>query len=230
MERHRRRYTHPLLIIYGRLSQAACQHQGGKRRQRARQCLAPVCYAEERDTVWAFHKRGGFLTMALYVDSAFLPDVERVCGKLTLVGATTNPSILLAASQRGQRMSDTEVLRALLEVCPGSIFIQPVGETLSEMQRLAEGYVQVAPARVVAKLPLTPLGMQVARALRSAGARYAFTCVFTVMQAYSGAVAGAEYVIPYFGRLRRSGQDACERIEGMARLLHAQATKTRVLA
>ncbi len=167
--------------------------------------------------------------MGLYVDSAFLPDVERVCNKLTLDGATTNPSILLAAAQRGQRLRDTQVLQALLEVCPGSIFMQPVGETASAMQRMAESYIQVAPERVVAKLPLTPAGMQVARALREAGARYAFTCVFTVTQAYCGALAGAQYVIPYFGRLRRSGQDACERIEGMVRLLNEQARATRVL-
>ena len=168
--------------------------------------------------------------MGLYVDSAFLPDVERVAGKVPLAGATTNPSILLAASQRGQQMSDMQVLRALLQICPGSIFMQPTGETVDEMQRLAESYVQVAPERVVAKLPLTPIGMQVARALRGAGARFSFTCVFTVMQAYSGALAGAQYVIPYFGRLRRSGQDACERIEAMTRLLNAQAMQTRVLA
>lgn len=168
--------------------------------------------------------------MGLYVDSAFLPDVERVCSKLTLAGATTNPSILLAASQRGQQMSDLQVLRALLEVCPGAIFMQPVGETVSAMQRMAEGYVEVAPERVIAKLPLTPVGMQVASALRSARARFSFTCVFTVMQAYAGAVAGAQFVIPYFGRLRRSGQDACERIDGMARLLNAMTPQTRVLA
>ena len=83
--------------------------------------------------------------MGLYVDSAFLPDVERVAGKVPLAGATTNPSILLAASQRSQQMSDMQVLRALLQICPGSIFMQPVGETVDEMQRLAESYVQVAP-------------------------------------------------------------------------------------
>ncbi len=168
--------------------------------------------------------------MGLYVDSAFLPDVEKVCSRLALDGATTNPSILLAAAQRGQQMSDMQALRALLQVCPGSIFMQPVGDTVSAMQRMAEGYIEVAPERVVAKLPLTPVGMQVAGALRSAGARFSFTCVFTVTQAYAGAVAGAQYVIPYFGRLRRSGQDACERIDGMARLLGAQTPPTRVLA
>ena len=168
--------------------------------------------------------------MGLYVDSAFLADVERVCSTLRLAGVTTNPSILLAALRRGQRLTDTQVLRALLEACPGDIFMQPVGETADELRRMVEGYLVVAPERVVAKLPLTPAGMEVACALRQSGARFAFTCVFTVTQAYCAAMAGARYVIPYFGRLRRTGQDACERIESMVRVLNAQAPGTRVLA
>ncbi len=168
--------------------------------------------------------------MGLYVDSAYLPDIERVCRKLELAGVTTNPSILLAASQRGQRLSDDDVLRHLLQLCAGQVFMQPVGETAEVMYQMVQGYRAVEPERVVPKLPLTPVGMEVACRLKREGARFAFTCVFTVVQAYCGAMAGAQYVIPYFGRLRRSGQDACERIEAMAHLLNAQAPGTRILA
>ena len=168
--------------------------------------------------------------MGLYVDSAYLPDVERVCQKLELAGATTNPSILLAAWQRGQKLSGMEVLKELLQMCPGNIFMQPLGETAETLYRMATEYRALAPERVVPKLPLTPAGMAVGRRFKQEGARFSFTCVFTVAQAYCGALAGAQYVIPYFGRLRRSGQDACERIEAMARLLNTQALGTRVLA
>ncbi len=168
--------------------------------------------------------------MGLYVDSAYLPDVERVREKLELAGATTNPSILLAAAQRGQRETSLQVLRRLLDICPGNIFMQPAGETAQELYTLAQRYREVAPERVVLKLPLTVPGMEVARKLRREGARFSFTCVFSVMQAYCGAMAGAQYIIPYVGRLRRSGQDACERIEAMVRLLSTQAPGTRVLA
>ena len=168
--------------------------------------------------------------MSLYVDSAFLADVERVTRTVRLAGATTNPSILLAAAQRGQRLTDIQVLRALLEVCPGNIFMQPVGETAEALRRMAEGYIKVAPERVVPKLPLTSAGMEVANLLKQGGVRFAFTCVFTVTQTYCAAMVGAQFVIPYFGRLRRTGQDACERIESMVKLLNAQNAGTRVLA
>jgi transaldolase len=42
-------------------------------------------------------------------------------------------------------------------------------------------------------------------------------------------LAGAEWIIPYFGRLRRAGLDACARIGEMARLLRAQHAETRLL-
>ena len=154
--------------------------------------------------------------MALYVDSAYLPDVERVCNKLELAGITTNPSILLAATQRGQQMSDLQVARALLDVCPGALFMQPTGTTTDDLWRLAERYLAIAPERIVLKLPITVEGMQVARRLRGSASRLAFTCVFTAAQAYCGALAGAQYVIPYFGRLRRAG-DLGARDPGAAR-------------
>jgi TalC/MipB family fructose-6-phosphate aldolase len=170
--------------------------------------------------------------MSLYADSAFLPEVERAAAHLELAGVTTNPSILLSAWQRGQQMSDLEVLRALLGLTTGAVFMQPTGDTAEVLWQQGQRYVEVDAARVVLKLPLTAAGMQVARRLRGqdAHARFAFTCVFTVAQAYCGALAGAQCIIPYFGRLRRSGADACERIEGMAALLKAQAPGTRVLA
>ena len=62
-----------------------------------------------------------------------------------------------------------------------------------------------------------------------AGTRIAYTAVYTLPQAYSGLLAGAEWIIPYFGRLRRAGVDACYRIGEMARLLRTQRAETRLL-
>ena len=40
--------------------------------------------------------------MALYIDSAFLNDIMHVTQTVPLAGITTNPSILLAARERGK--------------------------------------------------------------------------------------------------------------------------------
>jgi transaldolase len=115
--------------------------------------------------------------MAFYIDSAFLHDIMNVAQTIPVAGVTTNPSILLAAQERGQMLSPLEVLKE---------------------QQL----------------------------------RIAFTAVTTVAQAYSAAQVSAEYIIPYYSRMERSGIDAAQRISEMAEVLlnaAAEANTTRIL-
>jgi TalC/MipB family fructose-6-phosphate aldolase len=167
--------------------------------------------------------------MALYIDSAFLNDIMNVAQTVPLAGVTTNPSILLAARERGQDLSPRGVLEALLRSTDGSIFIQPGASDEEEMRAEALAYVQTAPDRVIPKIPMTHTGMRVARRLKQQQLRIAFTAVASVAQAYSAAMAEANFIIPYYGRLERSGIDASERVSEMADLLHNARLPTRIL-
>ena len=54
--------------------------------------------------------------MALYIDSAFLDDITNVVRTVPLAGATTNPTILLAALERriaDLRKNPGEILEAV---------------------------------------------------------------------------------------------------------------------
>jgi TalC/MipB family fructose-6-phosphate aldolase len=167
--------------------------------------------------------------MALFADSAYLDDVAALRAVFPIAGATTNPSILLAARERGQRATDREIARGLLDICPGPVFMQPSAASAGELRAAALRYVELEPSRVVVKLPLTPDGLEAAHALREDGARLSFTAVASVAQAYCALLAGAAWIIPYFGRLRRAGVDAPERLSAMARLLAAQRGEARIL-
>lgn len=167
--------------------------------------------------------------MALLIDSGFLPDVERVCATYPIGGVTTNPSILLAAVERGQRLAPAAVIRALLGITVGPVFAQPTGETVEAMLAQALRYRDIDPERVVLKLPMSRIGVAVSRELAARDARFAFTATYTGAQAYCGALAGAGWVIPYFGRLRKSGIDAAERIGEMARVLSVLQSPARLL-
>jgi TalC/MipB family fructose-6-phosphate aldolase len=167
--------------------------------------------------------------MALYIDSAFLNDIMNVAQTVPLAGVTTNPSILLAARERGQDLSPRGVLEALLRSTDGSIFMQPGASDEEEMHAEALAYVQTAPDRVIPKIPMTHTGMRVARRLKQQQLRIAFTAVASVAQAYSAAMAEADFIIPYYGRLERSGIDASERVSVMADLLHNARLPTRIL-
>lgn len=172
--------------------------------------------------------------MALFVDSAYIADVAAVCASYPITGVTTNPSILLAAVQRGQRLSDLEVLRELLRVCRGPVLMQPTvasggDDEAAELRAAAERYIAVAPDRVVPKLPPSEAGLRAGRALVQGGCRVAYTAASSLAQAYCAAEAGASWVIPYFARMRRAGEDARERVHQMSRLLAQQQAPTRIL-
>lgn len=168
--------------------------------------------------------------MALYLDCASLDEVRSICEVYPVEGVTTNPSILLAAAREGQRLNDIAILRELLAICSGPVFMQPTAETADDLYTAAMRYVELDPARVVLKLPMAANGVAAGRHLRADGARLAYTATYCVSQAYTAALAGAEWVIPYFGRLRRAGLDAADRIGAMAEMLANQAAGTRILA
>jgi TalC/MipB family fructose-6-phosphate aldolase len=169
--------------------------------------------------------------VGLFVDSAYLEDVERICAGFPIAGVTTNPSILLAArEEHGQHLDDLTVLRELLRLCDGTVCMQPVGESAEDLYAAASRYVNVAPPRVVPKLPMTTAGLRTGMRLKGEGARIAFTAVSSLAQAYCATMAGASWVIPYYGRLRRQGVDPSERVGHMAQLLAKQEGRTRILA
>jgi TalC/MipB family fructose-6-phosphate aldolase len=168
--------------------------------------------------------------MGLYVDSAYIDDVANVSDSFPIAGVTTNPTILLRALERGQKLSDLEALRRLLDATAGLVFMQPTAEDVEHLRAAASRYVDVAPARVVPKLPPTEMGLTVGRALTQQGSRVAYTATCAPAQIYCAAEAGAKWVIPYFSRMTRAGVDPCERIMTMSRLLRSLGAQTRLLA
>jgi TalC/MipB family fructose-6-phosphate aldolase len=167
--------------------------------------------------------------MALYIDSAFLNDIMLVTQTVPLAGVTTNPSILLAAHERGQDESPHALLEALLRTTNGLIFMQPGASEEEEMYAEALTYIQAAPRRVIPKIPMTHTGMRVARRLKQQQHRLAFTAVTSLAQVYNAAMGGADFIIPYYGRLEQSGIDASQRISEMAKLLQSAHPTTRIL-
>src|SRR5436305_312085 len=112
--------------------------------------------------------------MALYIDSAYIPEIREVADTIPVAGITTNPSILLAARERGQDESPLALLEALLRMTNGLIFMQPGTSEEKEMHAEALAYIEAAPKRVIPKIPMTHTGMRVARQLKQQQHRIAF--------------------------------------------------------
>ena len=71
--------------------------------------------------------------MALYIDCAYLDDIIQVAKTIPLAGVTMNPTILLAARERGQRLDPLSLLRELVQSVGGTIFMQPGATTEEEL-------------------------------------------------------------------------------------------------
>ena len=54
--------------------------------------------------------------MILYIDSAFLSDIIPVVQTISLVGATTNPSIVLAVHESDQKLDMLSLIRGLQRI------------------------------------------------------------------------------------------------------------------
>lgn len=168
--------------------------------------------------------------MALYIDSAYLPDIIEVARTVPVVGVTTNPTLVLQAQERGQNLKPEHLLSELLHFISGTIFMQPGACTEEEMHEQALAYIQAASDRVIPKIPMTHVGMRVAKKLHNHNHKITFTAVTSVAQAYGAAQLEAHFIIPYYNRLERSGVDAGKRIAEMAEVLSHQQRSTRILA
>ena len=174
--------------------------------------------------------------MALYIDSAYLDDITKVVETLDIAGITTNPTILLAARERGQTLPLSELIGKLLRVCHGDVFVQPGTTDEREMEQQVRNFmmtgIQAGRLRVIAKLPMTSVGVRVAKRLKGiiTFRRFAFTAVNTTAQAYIAGVMGAEFIIPYYNRMERASENAGQRIAEMAKVLRDHQFTTRILA
>jgi TalC/MipB family fructose-6-phosphate aldolase len=168
--------------------------------------------------------------MAFYVDSAYLDDITTIIPTVPVAGVTTNPTLLLEARQRGQRLEVRELLTQLLQHVNGTIFMQPSLVNEAQAYREMLDFININAERIIPKIPMSQVGMHLARHLHAEGYHIAFTAVITVAQAYAANAAGAEYIIPYYNRLRRNGIDPSERISQMAQVLARQPYPTRILA
>ncbi|HLI05823.1 MAG TPA: transaldolase family protein [Ktedonobacteraceae bacterium] len=167
--------------------------------------------------------------MALYIDCALLNDITNTTRTVPLAGVTTNPSILLAARERGQNLQPRQLLDELLRVQAGTVFIQPGATDEEGMYSEAMEYIQAAPERVIPKIPMTQVGVRVARRLEQRLQRIAFTAVTTISQTYIAAMLQVGFIIPYYNRMTRAGVDASERIAGMAEVVSNSRVSTRIL-
>ena len=162
--------------------------------------------------------------MKIFIDTAEVADLKILAATGLVDGVTTNPSLI---AKSGRRIAD-----AIEEICSlirGPISAEAVASDYDTL--LAEGrfLAKIAP-NVVVKLPLTPEGLRVCKALSEEGTPVNVTLCFSAVQALLAAKAGATYISPFIGRLDDNGQEGMELIRDIRVIYDNYGFETQILA
>ena len=165
--------------------------------------------------------------MELYIDDANLREIERLCDLYPIDGVTTNPSILARAGE--DPVGTLRAIRSLIG--PDKLlFVQTIPVDAAGMMRDAHAIVKLLGENTVVKLPSVPEGFKAIRALHAEGILTCGTVVYTPMQAYLAAKAGADYVAPYVNRIDNMGYDGVGAVQQIQDILTVHKLPCRILA
>ena len=162
--------------------------------------------------------------MKIFIDTAEISELRALVPSGLVDGVTTNPSLI---AKSGRKIADA--IKEICDLIPGPISAEAVASDYETL--LAEGRLlaKLAP-NVVVKLPLTPEGLRVCRALSDDGTPVNVTLCFSAVQALLAAKSGATYVSPFIGRLDDNGQEGMELIRDIRAIYDNYGYDTKILA
>ena len=142
--------------------------------------------------------------MKLIIDDADVSAIRRLVEYYPVDGVTTNPSILAKAGR-----PPFEVLREIREVIGDEreLHAQVVARDAEGMVADGKRIVAELGSNTFPKVPSVPEGFKAMRMLVSEGIRVTATAIYTPMQAFLAAKAGASYAAPYINRIDNMGYD-----------------------
>lgn len=150
--------------------------------------------------------------MKFFIDTAEVAEIRALAETGLVDGVTTNPS-LIAKSGRN-------ILDVICEIC--DLVAGPVSAEVAATDfptMLAEGRkLKSLRPNVAVKVPLTPDGLRVCKALSDEGTKVNVTLCFSANQAILAAKAGAAFVSPFVGRLDDIGQDGMQLISDIVEI------------
>lgn len=142
--------------------------------------------------------------MKLLIDDAHIEDIKKIYDLYPVDGVTTNPSILSKVKK-----DPKETLLEIREFIgkDALLFAQALPLDAEGMVEDAIAITTLLGKNTVVKIPSIPEGFKAIRILKEKGITTCGTVVYTPMQAYLAAKAGASYVAPYVNRIDNMGYD-----------------------
>ena len=150
--------------------------------------------------------------MLIFLDTANLEEIDHAHRLGVLGGVTTNPS--LAAREGIDDASNYKaVVQEIAGFVDGPISAEVISTSVDGMVAEGREIATWAP-NVVVKIPSTLEGLEAISILSKEDISINQTLCFSVNQALLGALAGADFVSPFVGRLDDEGHDGMQLVQG----------------
>lgn len=165
--------------------------------------------------------------MKLFIDDANIEEIKRIYDLYPIDGVTTNPSILAK-----QKRNPKEVLQEIRDFIgeDAILFAQALPLDAKGMVEDAIAITNILGKNTVVKIPSIPEGFKAMKQLKEKDIITCGTVVYTPMQAYLAAKAGASYVAPYVNRIDNMGYDGIEVTKKIQDILENNGMNCEVLA
>ncbi len=165
--------------------------------------------------------------MLVLLDTADLKEIRKLYDLFPIDGVTTNPSILKKENQ-----SPMERLKSIKAVLPAGaqLHAQVISETAEEIVKEARHVAKALGEDVFIKIPVSAQGLKATQILSAEGLNVTATAVFSQMQAFLAAKAGAKYVAPYVNRLDNMGSDGVRVTRDIQEMFTAHKAGCGILA
>ena len=165
--------------------------------------------------------------MKLLIDDANIEKIKRLYDYFPIDGVTTNPSILAKSGRHPYEV--LKEIRAFIGP-KAELHTQVVSNTAEEM--VAEGHkiVEILGKNTYVKIPTTLEGIKAMKILSGEDYNITATAIYTPLQAYLAAKAGADYAAPYVNRIDNLGVNGISVTRMIQEILVNNHLNTQILA
>lgn len=165
--------------------------------------------------------------MKLIIDDAHIDQIKKIYELYPVDGVTTNPTILAKSGKQPYEV--LKEIRAFIGE-DAELHVQAVAKTAEGMIEDARRIVKELGRNTYVKIPSVPEGFKAIMALREEGILTTATAVYTPMQAFLAAKAGASYAAPYINRIDNMGYNGVQIARKIHDIFKNNGLKTEVLA
>ena len=165
--------------------------------------------------------------MKLLIDDANLDAIKAIVALYPIDGVTTNPTILAKAGENPKE----RLIKIRELIGPDKdLHCQVVADSKEEMKDQARKLVKLLGENTYIKIPSNGEGFKAMEELSDEGIKITATGIYSPLQAFLAAKAGAKYLAPYVNRIDNLGYDGLAVAMRIQNILETNNFEAEILA